>query len=69
MARATSEGPVTPPRKRKRSASREPSLGPPPVVTFSSPGRTFRRVLKGTSLGSSSMSTSAPETLRIHAYE
>lgn len=47
MPRDPSEAPKTPNKKRKRSYSREPSLGPPPVVTFTSPGRTFRRVLKG----------------------
>ena len=39
---------LPPSRKRKRALSREPSLGPLPLVVFNSPGgRTFRRVLKG----------------------
>ena len=47
MARSASEA-RSPSRKRGRSLSREPSLGPPPVVVFNSPGgRAFRRVLKG----------------------
>ncbi|KAF8320888.1 hypothetical protein DL93DRAFT_2073656 [Clavulina sp. PMI_390] len=50
MPRAAVEEPSTPPPKKRKRSNSSASANEPPIVTFSSPGRTFRRVLKEDSL-------------------